>query len=42
MPFIEQDEWRIVIFTEGYLEGDPMAALKINVEPSHFYAYRGP
>jgi hypothetical protein len=41
MPFIEQDEWRIVIFTEGYLEDDPTAPLRINVDPSHFYAYQG-
>lgn len=38
-PFIEQDEWRIVIFTEDYLDNDPMLPLKINVSAQHFYAY---
>lgn len=38
-PFIEQDEWRIVIFTRGYLEDDPNAPLKLNVDPSYFYEY---
>jgi hypothetical protein len=38
-PFIEQDEWRIVIFTEGYLNDDPHAPLQIQVDPSHFYPY---
>lgn len=40
-PFTEQDEWRVVIFTDGYLDGDPNSPLKINVEPSHFYPYQG-
>lgn len=39
-PFIEQDEWRIVIFTDGYLEDDAIAPLRINVDVSHFYAYQ--
>ena len=38
-PFIEQDEWRIVIFTAGYVDNDPTLPLKINVSPKHFYAY---
>jgi hypothetical protein len=38
-PFIDQDEWRIVIFTNGYLGNDPNAPLKIHVDPSHFYPY---
>jgi hypothetical protein len=39
-PFIEQDEWRIVIFTKGYLSDDPEMPLRINVDPSHFYPYQ--
>jgi hypothetical protein len=39
-PFIEQDEWRVVVFTDGYLDGDPNLPLKINVEPSNFYPYQ--
>ncbi len=38
-PFIFQDEWRIVIFTNGYLNNDPNEPLKINVSPDHFYEY---
>lgn len=38
-PFTEQDEWRIVIFTDGYLGNDVTAPLKICVAPSHFYPY---
>jgi hypothetical protein len=38
-PFIQQDEWRIAIFTNGYLNDDPNAPLKINVDPNHFYEY---
>lgn len=38
-PFIEQDEWRIVVFTNGYYKNDPMEPLDIFVEPSHFYEY---
>ena len=30
-PFIEQDEWRIVIFTKGYLNANPHVPLQINV-----------
>jgi hypothetical protein len=41
-PFIEQDEWRIVVFTDGYLDGDPTLPLKVNVSPSHFYPYLDP
>ncbi len=40
-PFIEQDEWRIVIFTDGYLLNDAHAPLRIVVDPSHFYPYTG-
>jgi hypothetical protein len=39
LPFVEQDEWRIAIITEGYLGGDPMLPLMINVDPKQFYAY---
>lgn len=39
MPFVEQDEWRVVIFTNGYVDGDVNAPLKIKVRPSHFYPY---
>jgi hypothetical protein len=39
-PFVEQDEWRIAIFTDGYIGSDPMLPLKINVDPHHFYAYQ--
>ena len=38
-PFIEQDEWRIVIFTRKYLSNDVNAPLKLEVEPVHFYPY---
>ena len=36
-PFVEQDEWRIVIFVTKYLNNDPNAPLQIQVDPSHFY-----
>jgi hypothetical protein len=39
MPFIEQDEWRIVVFTEVYVENDPSAPLQLSVATSHFYSY---
>jgi hypothetical protein len=45
LPFIEQDEWRIVVITGGsggYLNNDPMEPLKINVDPDHFYEYSTP
>jgi hypothetical protein len=38
-PFIEQDEWRIAIFTDGYLGNDATAPLKVTVDPSYFYPY---
>lgn len=38
-PFILQDEWRIAVFTSGYLNNDPNEPLKINVDPKHFYEY---
>ncbi|TMS80107.1 hypothetical protein [Pseudoalteromonas sp. S554] len=38
-PFILQDEWRIAIFTQGYLNNDPNEPLKINVDTKHFYEY---
>jgi hypothetical protein len=38
-PFIEQDEWRIVVLTERYVSADPKAPLQINVDPAHFYPY---
>ena len=39
LPFIEQDEWRIVIFATGYLSEDPQLPLRIEVNPDHFYYY---
>lgn len=41
-PFIGQDEWRIAIFTNRYLNDDPDEPLKINVDPYHFYPYIEP
>lgn len=41
VPFVEQDEWRIVVFTEGYLGNDAATPLRILVAPSHFYQYLG-
>lgn len=38
-PFTEQDEWRIAVFTRGYLNQDPHLPLMLEVEPSHFYPY---
>ena len=38
-PFIFQDEWRIAIFSSGYLNDDPNEPLKINVDPNNFYEY---
>lgn len=38
-PFIEQDEYRIAMFTNGYIGNDFNAPLKINVPTSHFYPY---
>jgi hypothetical protein len=38
-PFIDQDEWRIVIWTNGYLNSDPMLPLRIIVPAPHFYPY---
>jgi hypothetical protein len=38
-PFTEQDEWRIVIWTNGYLNEDPNAPFKVRVPPSLFYRY---
>lgn len=38
-PFIEQDEWRIVLFTDGYVDNDPNMPLRANVSPSNFYLY---
>lgn len=40
-PFIEQDEWRIVVFTDGIHKDDPDAPLEIRVDPNHFYEYQG-
>jgi hypothetical protein len=39
MPFIEQDEWRIVIFTKDFIENDFNKPLKIKVDTEHFYPY---
>jgi hypothetical protein len=38
-PFIEQDEWRIVVFTDGYIAKDEAEPLRINVPPDLFYPY---
>ena len=38
-PFIEQDEYRIAMFTNGYVGNDFNVPLKINVPTSHFYPY---
>jgi len=38
-PFIQQDEWRIAIFTNGYLQGDSTKPLILNVDASHFFPY---
>lgn len=38
-PFIDQDEWRIVVFTNGYLNNDAQEPLKVNVSPDHFFPY---
>ncbi len=42
MPFIEQDEWRIVIFTNGFIGNDFDKPLKITVDTEHFYPYIRP
>lgn len=39
LPFILQDEWRIVIFVQEYLRADPAIPLQINVAAKHFYEY---
>jgi hypothetical protein len=39
MPFIEQDEWRIIVLTDGYLDDAGKAPLELNLETSHFYPY---
>lgn len=41
-PFIDQDEWRIVIFTEGYVDDNALLPLKINVDTTHFFPYLAP
>ena len=38
-PFIEQDEWRIAVFSPELVGGDPNEPLKINVDPDHFFEY---
>jgi hypothetical protein len=39
LPFIEQDEWRIVIFTNGFIDNDFNKPLIIKVDTDHFYPY---
>ncbi|TFH89130.1 hypothetical protein [Vibrio ouci] len=39
LPFIEQDEWRIVVFTNGFIKGDHLAPLKLKVDKNLFYEY---
>lgn len=41
-PFIEQDEWRIVLFPEQYLDNDPDTPIRLTVDPNHFYPYLQP
>ncbi|NTW84146.1 MAG: hypothetical protein HGB36_12425 [Chlorobiaceae bacterium] len=38
-PFIQQDEYRIVVFVTSYISEDVNEPLKLNVSPDHFYAY---
>lgn len=38
-PFIDQDEWRIVVFTEGYVADDPNEPVRINVPRESLYPY---
>lgn len=38
-PFIYQDEWRIVLRTNGYINRDSSVPLKVRVPPSLFYEY---
>jgi hypothetical protein len=38
-PFIKQDEWRIAVFVNKYIENDPKLPLKIKVSTTHFYPY---
>jgi hypothetical protein len=38
-PFTQQDEWRIVMWSEGYLKGDSKEPLIVRVPPSLFYRY---
>lgn len=42
LPFIEQDEWRIVVFIENSKNLDPMEPIKINVGKDNFYEYIPP
>lgn len=39
LPFIKQDEWRVVIFVKEYLNNNPLEPLKIKVNAQHFYSY---
>lgn len=39
-PFVDQDEWRVVIFTNGYYKDNPKAPLELKVDPKHFYGYQ--
>jgi len=41
-PFIEQDEWRIVIFTNGFIKNDYNSPLIVKVDTEHFYPYMTP
>ncbi|ABL64341.1 hypothetical protein [Chlorobium phaeobacteroides] len=40
LPFIEQDEWRIVIFTNSLIKNDYNEPLKLIVNPNNFYEYK--
>lgn len=39
LPFIEQDEWRIVIFSDSFVKNDPEAPLVLKVDRDLFFEY---
>lgn len=39
LPFILQDEWRVVIFVSKYLDDDKNAPLKLEVDVDNFFPY---
>lgn len=38
-PFIYQDEWRVALFVNEYINNDASEILKLNVSTEHFYDY---